>query len=74
MKFTKKSNALCPNLMILKKIIYVFHQKLSPKLKPLALDRGKNNNSTSSTFNKCNSLTAKLMTLNFWEELVHLSN
>jgi hypothetical protein len=30
--------------------------------------------STPSTFNNCNSLTAKSMALNFWEELLHLLN
>ncbi len=30
--------------------------------------------STPSTFNNCNSLTAKPMMLNFWEELLHLLN
>jgi len=37
----------------------------NPSMKP---------SSTPSTSNTCNSLTAKSMTLNFWEELLHLPN
>jgi hypothetical protein len=37
----------------------------NPSMKP---------SSTPSTSNACNSLTAKPMTLNFWEELLHLPN
>ncbi len=38
------------------------------------IEENKTNISTSFTFNTCNSLTAKSMTLNFWEELLHLPN
>jgi hypothetical protein len=45
--------------------IYVFDQKLSPKLKTTCLDWGKKQQLNLLYFHKCNSFTAKSMTLNF---------
>jgi hypothetical protein len=52
-----------------------FDQELSFELETTCLDwRKKVDNLTPSTSNKCSSLTAILMMLEFEENLLHLSN
>jgi len=63
--------------IILRQIQWWIWEKQLIKPKVQRLPHGNHSmkpTSTPSTFNNCNSLTAKPMTLNFWEEFLHLLN